>query len=264
MQIPPPAAGKVFLDGVELTGITGRKLSELRSSFQMIFQDPIASLNPVRSVGTSVELPLRAAGLDRQFDAKKLACEALAAVGLDPELYYNCKPAALSGGQCQRVCIARALIGKPKLLVCDEPVSSLDVSVQAQILNLLHDLKALRGLAMLFISHDLAVVKNIADRVAVMYLGRLCESAPCSDLFQAPAHPYSRALLDAVPRPDPQRPGGVSTISGELPSAINPPSGCRFRTRCPKAQTLCAEVRPELAEISSGHFVACHFPLWEI
>ncbi|NJD90115.1 MAG: ABC transporter ATP-binding protein [Geobacter sp.] len=261
MQIPPPVSGRIFLGGEELTGISGKKLRELRSSFQMVFQDPMASLNPVRTIGSSVELPLRAAELDRQFDVRQLADEALVSVGLDPEQYFSCKPAALSGGQCQRVCIARALIGKPKLLICDEPVSSLDVSVQAQILNLLHDLKAARGLAMLFISHDLAVVRNISDRVAVMYLGRLCEVAPFSEIFQSPAHPYTRALIEAVPRPDPWQPGGRNTMCGELPSALTPPTGCRFRTRCPRAEDLCAAVQPELMEISTGRHVACHFPL---
>jgi peptide/nickel transport system ATP-binding protein len=261
MQTPPPFSGKVLLDGVDLTKIRGRALRELRGIFQMVFQDPLASLNPVRTVGASVELPLRAAGLDKQFDVQQLAYEAFASVGLDPEQHYDRKPAQFSGGQCQRLCIARALISRPKLLVCDEPVSSLDVSIQAQIINLLRDLKESRALSMLFISHDLAVVKNISDRVAVMYLGRLCEVAPCAGFFHAPAHPYSSALIAAVPRPDPRQPGGVSTISGELPSAINPPTGCRFRTRCPRAQSLCAEVQPELGEIAVGHQVACHFPL---
>jgi len=262
MQIPPPVSGKVLLDGVDLAGIRGRTLRELRSSFQMVFQDPLASLNPVRSVGESVELPLRAAGVEKHCDVRALAREALDSVGLDPEQYFTRKPAGLSGGQCQRVCIARALISRPKLLVCDEPVSSLDVSVQAQIINLLRDLKESRSLSMLFISHDLAVVKNIADRVAIMYLGRLCEVAWCADFFHAPAHPYSSALIAAVPRPDPRQPGGISSMLGsELPSAITPPSGCRFRTRCPKARSLCAEVQPELREVGPGHLVACHFPL---
>jgi len=261
MQTPSPTSGKVLLDGVDLTGIHGRALRELRGRFQMVFQDPLASLNPVRSVGDSVELPLRAAGLEKHIDVQELAREAFTSVGLDPEQYFTRKPAQLSGGQCQRVCIARALISRPMLLVCDEPVSSLDVSIQAQIINLLRDVKESRGLSLLFISHDLAVVKNISDRVAVMYLGRLCEVAPCADFFAAPAHPYSSALIAAVPRPDPRLPGGVSTISGELPSAITPPSGCRFRTRCPQAQQLCAEVQPELREIRPGHLVACHFPL---
>lgn len=264
MQIPPPSSGRVLLDGMELTGMLTRELREVRGSFQMVFQDPLAALNPVRTVGESVELPLRGAGLERKIDVRKMGYEAFAAVGLAPEQYYDRKPAQLSGGQCQRVCIARALISKPKLLLCDEPVSSLDVSIQAQIINLLHDLKQSRGLSLLFISHDLAVVKNIADRVAVMYLGRLCEVAPGTGFFLAPAHPYSSALIAAVPRPDPRQPGGVSSLLGsELPSAITPPSGCRFRTRCPRAQLLCTEVQPELGEIGPGHLVACHFPLGE-
>lgn len=261
MQIPPPVSGRVLLEGVDLAGLRGKSLRELRHLFQMVFQNPLASLNPVRTVGESVELPLRAAGRGKGSAVQNMAREAFAAVGLDPEQYYDRKPAALSGGQCQRVCIARALVCGPKLLVCDEPVSSLDVSIQAQIINLLRDLKVSRGLSLLFISHDLAVVKNIADRVAVMYLGRLCEVAPCAGFFAAPRHPYSSALIAAVPRPDPQQPGGVSTISGELPSALNPPSGCRFRSRCPQAQPLCAELQPELREIAAGHLVACHFPL---
>ena len=203
MQIPPPVSGRVLLEGVDLTGIHGRELRELRSSFQMVFQDPSASLNPVRSIGESVELPLRAAGFEKSCDVRKMARDALSSVGLDPEQHFTRKPAALSGGQCQRVCIARALISRPKLLVCDEPVSSLDVSVQAQIINLLRELKASHGLSLLFISHDLAVVKNISDRIAVMYLGRLCEMAPCADFFNAPLHPYSSALIAAIPRPDP-------------------------------------------------------------
>ncbi|NVO00145.1 MAG: ABC transporter ATP-binding protein [Geobacteraceae bacterium] len=264
MQIPPPNSGRVLLDGVELTSRHNRELREVRGSFQMVFQDPLAALNPVKTVGESVELPLRATGLDKKIDVRKVAYEAFAGVGLAPEQYFDRKPAQLSGGQCQRVCIARALISRPKLLLCDEPVSSLDVSVQAQIINLLHDLKQLRGLSLLFISHDLAVVKNISDRVAVMYLGRLCEVAPCTGFFLAPAHPYSSALIAAVPRPDPRQPGGISSLLGsELPSTITPPSGCRFRTRCPHAQPLCAEVQPELLEISPDHLVACHFPLHE-
>lgn len=264
MQTPPPSSGQVLLDGVDLTRIRGWALKQLRGRFQMVFQDPLASLNPVKSVGQSVELPLRNLGGKRRYDVEQLARQALTAVGLDPKQHYDSKPARLSGGQCQRVCIARALISRPQLLVCDEPVSSLDVSVQAQIVNLLCDLKLSHRLAMLFISHDLAVVKNLSDRVAVMYLGRLCEVAPGADFFRAPAHPYSRILIDSVPRPDPKRPGGRSSaLSGELPSALDPPSGCRFRTRCPKAQALCAETQPQLREIGPGHQVACHHPLAE-
>lgn len=261
MQSPPPASGRVLLDGVDLAKIRGRELRELRGRFQMVFQDPMASLNPVKSVGESVELPLRAAGVEKQ-ERLRLARVAFTSVGLDPEQHYHRKPSRLSGGQCQRVCIARALISAPQLLVCDEPVSSLDVSVQAQIINLLLDLKEARGLSMLFISHDLAVVKNISDRVAVMYLGRFCELASTAVLFSSPAHPYTAALMKAVPRPDPDyifAPPGL--LPGELPSAIFPPHGCRFHTRCPQAQDLCRNVQPELSEIRQNHHVACHFPL---
>lgn len=262
MQSPPPASGRVVLNGQDLTRLHGRELRELRGTFQMVFQDPLASLNPVKAVGESVELPLRSAGVERHARLR-LAREAFTSVGLDPEQYYHRKPAALSGGQCQRVCIARALISRPKLLVCDEPVSALDVSVQAQIINLLHDLKAACGLSMLFISHDLAVVKNIADRVAVMYLGRLCEVAPCAGLYETPAHPYTKILLDAAPNPDPLRPGGVGGMQvGELPSAMDPPTGCRFHSRCPRGKARCRAEQPELREIGPGHLVACHFPLW--
>ena len=261
MQTPPPTSGKVLLDGVDLTRIRGRELRDLRSRFQMVFQDPVASLNPVKSVGESVELPLRSAGVEKHALAE-LAREAFSSVGLDPDQYYSRKPAALSGGQYQRVCIARALISRPRLLVCDEPVSSLDVSVQAQIINLLRYLKEGCGLSMLFISHDLAVVKNISDRVAVMYLGRLCEVAPCADFFNAPAHPYSHVLISSIPRPDPRQPGGAGSMpAGELPSAIDSPSGCRFRTRCPRAEVLCSIEIPNLREMGAGHFVACHFPV---
>lgn len=261
MQMPPPSSGRVLLDGVDLTRLRGTALRELRSRFQMVFQDPVAALNPVKSVGESVELPLRAAGVETQV-LQRLVREAFTSVGLDPGQHYDRKPAGLSGGQCQRACIARALISAPQLLVCDEPVSSLDVSVQAQIINLLRDLKEARRLSLLFISHDLAVVKNISDRVAVMYLGRLCEVAPCAGFFSAPAHPYSSALLAAIPQPDPRQPGGVSgMLDSELPSALGPPEGCRFRSRCPRAQARCALNLPELREVGPGHLVACHFPL---
>lgn len=263
MQSPPPTSGKVLLDGLDLTGIHGRALRELRGRFQMIFQDPLSSLNPVKTVGASVELPLLAARVEKRDAVRMLAQEAFKAVGLDPEQHYNRKPSELSGGQCQRVCIARALISSPELLVCDEPVSSLDVSVQAQIINLLRDLKASHGLSMLFISHDLAVVKNICDRVAVMYLGRICEIATCEALYGMPSHPYTAALLAAVPRPDPLYPlPDIGLLPGELPSPLDPPSGCRFRTRCSRAQDRCASEQPELREMVTGHLVACHYPLW--
>ena len=268
MQIPPPVSGRVLLGGVDLTTLHGKGLKDLRRRFQMIFQDPVSSLNPSRSVGESIAAPLTAmggmakGGMDK-VERTRRTREMMMAVGLDPERYYGSRPRQLSGGQCQRAGIARALITGPQLLVCDEPVSSLDVSVQAQILNLLRDIKESYGLAMLFIAHDLAVVKNICDRVAVMYLGRICEVAPCENLYATPAHPYTRALLNAVPRPDPGCPIPDSgMLPGELPSPLNPPGGCRFRTRCPRAQARCSEVQPELREMVKGHFVACHYPLW--
>ena len=199
-----------------------------------------------------------------RMDAKerqRRAREMMTAVGLDPELHYGRRPHQLSGGQCQRISIARALMSRPQLLVCDEPVSSLDVSVQAQILNLLREIRDTFGLTMLFIAHDLAVVKNICDRVAVMYLGRLCEIASTEILFAASAHPYTRALLAAVPRPDPLHPvPEVGLLPGELPSPHDPPSGCRFRTRCPRADDICALTQPAMREIAPGHSVACHHP----
>jgi peptide/nickel transport system ATP-binding protein len=192
-----------------------------------------------------------------------LVRDALDAVGLDPASTMHRRPHEFSGGQCQRICIARALVLSPKLLICDEPVSSLDVSVQAQILNLLEDMKARYGLTMIFIAHDLAVVRNVSDRVAVMYLGKLCEVAPADDLYRAPAHPYTATLLASVPVPDPAvRPdASVIELESELPSPLAPPSGCRFRTRCPRAEAVCAEREPEIREVAPGHFAACHFAL---
>ena len=186
----------------------------------------------------------------------------MTAVGLDPLQCYGRRPFQLSGGQCQRASIARALMTEPQLLVCDEPVSSLDVSIQAQIINLLREVQRTRGLAMLFISHDLAVVRHLCDRVAVMYQGRLCEVAPVDALFAAPRHPYTRALLDAIPRPDPDYPIAASgMLPGEPPSALHPPGGCRFRSRCLRAQGECSRTQPPLREVAPGHRIACHFPL---
>jgi peptide/nickel transport system ATP-binding protein len=262
MQLPAPTSGRVRLAGIELTALVGGQLRALRSRFQMIFQDPVSSLNPSRSVGESIEAPLRALGRMDAKERRRRAEETMAAVGLDPALHYGRRPHQLSGGQCQRVSIARALMTGPQLLVCDEPVSALDVSVQAQILNLLREVRNEFGLSMLFIAHDLSVVRNICDRVAVMYLGLICEVASSDDLYLQPAHPYTAALLAAVPRPDPLRTlPEIGLLPGELPSPIDPPSGCRFRTRCPRAQNRCSEHRPELREIAPGHMVACHYPL---
>ncbi|MET0914116.1 MAG: ABC transporter ATP-binding protein, partial [Acidimicrobiales bacterium] len=199
-------------------------------------------------------------------EGQALVDEVLTSVGLDPEVVADRKPHQFSGGQCQRISIARALVLDPKLFICDEPVSALDVSVQAQILNLLEDMKARYGLTLVFIAHDLAVVKNVSDRVAVMYLGKLCEVAPPDLLYERPAHPYTDALIKAIPVPDPEvRPDGVADkLQGDLPSPVAPPSGCHFRTRCPKAQDRCAEEEPIIRAVGDGQFVACHFPLVDV
>jgi len=259
MQLPRPTSGRVTFEGLDLAALGGGSLRRLRHRFQMIFQNPASSLNPLRSVGKSIEAPL--AGRERS-ERERLAREMMTAVGLDPQQYYGRRPFQLSGGQCQRASIARALMTEPQLLVCDEPVSSLDVSIQAQIINLLREVQRTRGLAMLFISHDLAVVRHLCDRVAVMYLGRLCEVAPVDVLFAAPRHPYTRALLEAIPRLDPGLPIATSgMLPGEPPSALHPPGGCRFRTRCPRAQGECSTTQPSMREVAPGHRIACHFPL---
>jgi peptide/nickel transport system ATP-binding protein len=261
MQLPKPTSGKVLLNSINLTGLNSKELRLLRQQFQMVFQDPVASLNPRCKIGKSIEAPLRATINSDKEEWREQVRKMLDTVGLDPEQYQDRLPFQLSGGQCQRVSIARALICNPQLLICDEPVSSLDVSVQAQIINLLRDLKTEYGLSMLFISHDLAVVKNICDRIAVMYLGHLCEVASTEKLYQHPAHPYTRALLSAIPHPDPELPLiKIDILPGELPSATEPPPGCRFHTRCPRAQANCSRETPYLQEIDFGHKVACHYP----
>jgi len=383
MQINRPTSGAVLFEGADLTKVRGDALREVRSKLQMIFQDPISSLNPRRSVGEIVREPLTIQWLEsfprspaahlwesyvRRLSAwwtqlwrwarwvlpplalgllmwvvgaraansagpgeelggvasalskltslskillipsavalvpvlafvavtaavwlvlvvamalsgipRKLAIRRARArfleesdvkvrsvlniVGLDPEISMPKYPHQFSGGQCQRISVARSLVLEPKVLICDEPVSALDVSIQAQVLNLLEDLKARYGLTMVFISHDLSVVKNISDRVAVMYLGKLCEVAGAEDLYASPAHPYTAALLASIPVPDPSANRSDVEVAGEIPSPIAPPSGCRFRTRCPLAQDRCANEEPQLAEVRPGHFTACHFPL---
>jgi len=262
MQLPPPTGGQVWFRGIDLAAQSGTALRRMRPHLQMIFQDPIASLNPRRKVADIVGAPLRVnRGLPEAEIGPRVAAM-LEAVGLDPRLALDRRPHEFSGGQCQRISIARAVILEPALLICDEPVSSLDVSVQAQILNLLREMKARMGLTMLFISHDLAVVKNVSDRVAVMYLGRMCELAPSEALYRAPAHPYTAALLSAIPVPDPTQPvKKVQLTAADLPSPMDPPSGCRFRTRCPRAAARCASEVPQPTEITPGHQVACHYPL---
>ncbi|GAG02547.1 unnamed protein product, partial [marine sediment metagenome] len=243
-----------------LTGLDDADLRRARRRMQMIFQDPVSSLNPSRTVralareGLDIWFP---AGADGADNAER-AAEMLEAVGLDPATMGDRRPHELSGGQCQRVCIARALVMDPAVLILDEPVSALDVSVQAQILNLLERLRVRFELTMLFVSHDLGVVKNISDRVMVMYLGKVCEVAPTDDVFARPAHPYTRALLASIPRQELGLPPASDLISGELPSPLDPPSGCRFRTRCPLADETCAREEPALRDLGDGRFVACH------
>jgi len=262
IQLPPPKSGSVVVNGVELTDLSEQELRPHRTQLQMIFQDPISSLNPRRRVADIVAEPLRVWGPHDDQEQIEIVDRMLHAVGLDPEVARDKRPHEFSGGQCQRISIARSLVLGPKVLICDEPVSALDVSVQAQILNLLRDLKAEYGLTLVFIAHDLAVVKNVSDLVAVMYLGKLCEVAEPDDLYANAAHPYTSLLLESIPEPDPMATIDESVdLVGEIPSSIDPPSGCRFRTRCPHATEKCANEEPQMREVSAGHHVACHHPL---
>lgn len=261
LRLPPPSGGSVIFEGRDLARLDAEELRRTRTRLHMIFQTPISSLNPRRKVGDIVAEPMAIAGLGTRVEREQRVRIALEAVGLDPDRVMDSGPHQFSGGQCQRIAIARALILAPQLLVCDEPVSALDVSVRGQILNLLEDMKASYGLTLLFISHDLAVVKNISDRVAVMYLGRLCELAPSARLYEAPLHPYTAALMASIPVMDPDKRRQHSTLLvGEMPSPMNPPSGCRFRTRCPRAAARCSDIEPQWRQVEPGHFVACHFP----
>ncbi len=264
MQLPSPTAGSVTFANAELTKLSPAALRATRPQLQMIFQDPISSLNPRRKVGEIVAEPLNIWKIGTPEERLAKVRTVLEAVGLDPDVAMEKRPHEFSGGQCQRICIARALVLEPKVIICDEPVSALDVSVQAQILNLLEEMKVRYGLTLVFIAHDLAVVKNVSDRVAVMYLGKMCEIGHPDQLYTRPAHPYTAALLASIPVPDPtvQRSQDV-VLQGELPSPLDPPSGCRFRTRCPRAQARCAEEEPQLRRVTGEQFVACHFPLVE-
>jgi peptide/nickel transport system ATP-binding protein len=261
MQIPPPTSGSIVFEGAELTGMSSSAVREARTRVQMIFQDPVSSLNPRRSVRDSVLEPLEIWKRGTKEERNKLVDEILESVGIDPARAAESKPHQFSGGQCQRISVARALVLDPTLIICDEPVSALDVSVQAQVLNLLEDLKAKFGLTLVFIAHDLAVVKNISDRVAVMYLGKLCEVASSDDLYARPAHPYTNVLLDSIPEPDPEADHSVGKIVGEPPSPVSPPSGCRFHPRCAYATDICTKEEPQLRPMGDGHFVACHHPV---
>ena len=262
INLIPPTSGKVWFKGQDLSQYQGEALRALRRGMQMIFQDPYASLDPRMSVGRIIAEPLSAHHIGQNSAARTaIVRDLMAQVGLRPELYSR-YPHQFSGGQRQRIGIARALALNPELIICDEPVSALDVSIQAQILNLLSDLQKERGLTYLFISHDLNVVRYLSDRVIVMFLGQVCELSPTEALYAAPRHPYTRFLLEAVPQPDPsRRDENRALLAGEVSSPVNPPSGCRFRLRCPRADDLCRQAHPELNEIEPGHFCACHHPL---
>jgi peptide/nickel transport system ATP-binding protein len=266
LQAPPPKSGDVRFRGVELGKAPRRELADARRHMQMIFQDPYSSLDPTWSVHRIVEEPLIAYKMgDRAWRRRRVA-ELLELVGLDPATHGRRRAQELSGGQCQRVAIARALAPEPSLIICDEAVSSLDVLVQAQVLALFDKLRAELALSYLFVAHDLALVKQVSDRVAVMYLGKLCETGPAESLYENPLHPYTVALLGAIPdaEPDAPPPSTDETLDGEPPSPLDPPSGCRFRTRCPLARARCAEEEPELGPVpglAGDHQVACHFPL---
>lgn len=256
----PPTQGQVFFDGQDLAALPPAWLRALRRQMQLVFQDTAAALNPRWTVGQSLAEPLRIHNLCPRGEYAARGAALLTQVGLAPDLLDR-YPHQLSGGQRQRVGLARALALSPRLVVCDEPVSALDVSVQAQMLNLLADLQRAQGLTYVLISHDLGVVRHSADRVCVMFLGRVCEVGPTQALFSAPRHPYTKFLLDSVPRPDPTRRGESGPpLAGEIPSPVHPPSGCRFRTRCPYAQDICAQTVPPLTG-AGDHQAACHFPL---
>jgi oligopeptide/dipeptide ABC transporter ATP-binding protein len=271
----PVTSGQVYFEGRDITKLSRAAMRPLRREVQMIFQDPYSSLNPRRRVGSIISEPFAIHGIASGAERKRRVQELMERVGLNPE-HYNRFPAEFSGGQRQRIGVARALALRPKLIICDEPVSALDVSIQAQVLNLLADLQTEYGLSYLFIAHDLEVVRHVSDKVAVMYLGRVGEAAPKEQLYETPRHPYTVALLSAAPAADPDAAAARRRVilTGDVPSPIDPPPGCRFHRRCPKAQPLCATDEPMLLPEGAGtttertdvvgqetHLTACHFPV---
>ncbi|PKO15911.1 MAG: peptide ABC transporter substrate-binding protein [Chloroflexi bacterium HGW-Chloroflexi-10] len=259
LQLHRPTSGHVYYDNKDLVAMKGEELRKMRRKMQMIFQDPYASLNPRMTVGEIVGEPLAVHKLADRKQIRERSEHLLELVGLNPK-FTNRFPHEFSGGQRQRIGVARALALQPDLIVCDEPISALDVSIQAQVVNLLEDLQKEFGLTYLFIAHDLSMVRHISDRIAVMYLGNVVELTERNTLYSNPLHPYTQALLSAVPIPDPfiEEKRQRIVLQGDVPSPVNPPSGCRFRTRCPMAADICKEKKPEFREVNPGHFVACH------
>lgn len=258
MGLETPTSGKITFDGRDVVGLSKKGLRQIRREMQIVFQDPFASLNPRMSVAQIVGEPLRIHRSCEKDERERRVLELLERVGLD-QSYATRYPREFSGGQRQRIGVARALALNPKLIICDEPVSALDVSVQAQVINLLQDLQQERGLTYIFIAHDLGVVKHVSDRVAVMYLGRIMELAPTDTLYSDPRHPYTQALMAAIPIPDPKERKDRALLQGDVPSPINPPSGCRFHPRCSSAQQICSRTEPKLENLGNGHYCACHF-----
>ena len=260
LKLNEPTSGKLIFEGQDITSFKPGKMRPLRSQMQIIFQDPYSALNPRQTIGKIISAPFEIQGIDPKFPLKIAVQDLMERVGLNPE-HYNRYPHEFSGGQRQRIGIARAIALRPRFIIADEPVSALDVSIQAQVINLLEDLQEQDGISMVFIAHNLSVVQHISDRVAVMYLGKIMEIGETNALYSAPHHPYTKALLSAVPQPDPRKEKTRERIilSGDLPSPVNPPSGCVFNTRCWKATEKCRTDVPELLQIGSSQ-VACHFP----